>query len=151
MGQGQHADAGAHADPLGAGGDDAGHHQGDRRHRRDAGSARIRGRARRGEVALGQPDAIDARLVGQLGDSKGFVEGFVLGTALAVIAFHYQTDVHGDPPQSQFLKPPSPSMGEGWGEGEIAAVMDCPLTPTLSRQGRGNQWAVLEDWQISFR
>ena len=67
VGQGQHADAGAHADALGAGGDDAGHHQRDRRHRRDAGSARVGGRARGGEVTLGQPDAVDARLVSQAG------------------------------------------------------------------------------------
>jgi hypothetical protein len=35
---------------------------------------------------------------------------------------------------------PSPSMGEGWGEGEENLTLNqlfVPLTPTLSRQGRG--------------
>ena len=46
---------------------------------------------------------------------------------------------------------PSPLAGEGWGEGEAALVRADPLTPALSRKGRGECVPGVFGWRWGLR
>ena len=96
--QRQHADPRADPHALRARRHNPRHQQGNRRHRGNARPARISRRARRREMPFRQPHPVNSRFVGQPGHGEGFRKSLVLGAALAVITFHYQTHVHNHPP-----------------------------------------------------
>ena len=90
-------DADGYADPhaLGAGGDRRGQDERSGRDRWNADPLSVQRPARRCEMPLGQPDAVEALRLGDLHLGEELLEGLLLRRADAVVALHDEPDVHG--------------------------------------------------------
>src|SRR5262249_5554785 len=94
MAEREHADAGADPHAARARSDRGAQHQRHRGDRRDARAHRIGRPPVHGEVPLGQPDAVEPLGLRDLGDVHRLAERLFLRSALTVVAFHHEADVH---------------------------------------------------------